>query len=60
MNNEAYKAESLQENDYNWEEDPNLSFDDKIAILEGEIDLNRKSIKASRKDALYSERLWVA
>lgn len=46
---EFNKIESLQDNDYNWEEDPNLSFDDKIAILEDAIDFRRKEIKAERR-----------
>jgi len=51
---EFNKMDSLISNDYNWEEDPNLSFDDKIAILEDAIDCNRKEIKQNRKNELYS------
>lgn len=49
---EFEKLESLQDNDYNWEEDSTLSFNDKIAILEGEIDYNRKVIKKYRKNLI--------
>ena len=46
---EFNKIESLQNNDYNWEEDPNLSLENKIAILEDAIDYNRKEIKVERR-----------
>jgi len=57
---EFNKIESLEENDYNWEEDPNLSFEDKIAILEDAIEYNRNDMKANRREALYQENLQVA
>lgn len=47
---EFTKIDSLKENDYNWEEDASLSLDDKIAILEGEIDDYRKELKIKRKE----------
>ncbi|WP_188109483.1 phosphoadenosine phosphosulfate reductase family protein [Sulfurimonas indica] len=54
---EFTKLESVQSNNYNWEEDPNLSFEDKIAILEDAIDYNREEIKANRREALCYQRL---
>jgi DNA sulfur modification protein DndC len=49
---EFSKMESLQSNGCNWEEDPNLSFEDKIAIIEGEIDYNRRALKEKRRKLL--------
>ena len=52
---EFNKMESLRERDYNWEEDPNLSLEDKIAILEDAIDYNRKEVKKRR--SLFLSRI---
>jgi len=57
---EFTKMESVQSNDYNWEEDPNLSLEDKFAIMEDSIDFNHEEIKANRREALYQEGLEVA
>jgi len=57
---EFTKMESVQSNNYNWEEDPNLSLEDKFAIMEDAIDCNREDIKDNRKEALYQEGLEIA
>jgi len=57
---EFEKMDNLEENDYNWEEDPNLSFEDKIAILEDSIDCNREEMKANRREAFFYEGLQTA
>lgn len=57
---EFTKLESVQSNGYNWEEDPNLSLEDKFAIMEDSIDFNREEIKANRREALYQEGLKTA
>ncbi len=45
---EFEKIENLEANNYDWENDPNLSLADKIAIMEDAIDYNRKEIKKAR------------
>ena len=57
---EFNKFDTLVENDYNWEEDPNLSLADKIAIIEDAIDYNHKKVKSSRREGLFSKNLQVA